>query len=428
MRIRSILLCAAIATIGAAAFQRTRVAAQTPAQHGKTVYDAHCVECHGDSGRADGPAAAHLHPRPRDFASGKYKIRSTEAGSVPSDDDLIRSVRQGLYGTSMPAWDGVLSDGDIHDVAEYLKTLARQFTPAAAPKAIDATANTPSSPESIERGKNVYAKLQCGKCHGDDGRGTGAVATTFEDDWKQKMSAADLTEPWTFRGGATSRDVYLRFRAGMSGTPMPSFAEAATDADLWDLANYVLSLGRKPIWSMNVDEVSELDARQRAEAKKNPTKRGESLVSTLGCAICHSPVDDRKRVLPGMFLAGGMRIRIDPYGEFPTDNLTSDAATGLGDWTDTEIERAITKGIRRDGSRLLPFPMDYPSYSTMNSDDLYGIVAYLRTVPPVSNNVPPPSRTALPAYLLGKFRMLILGADPPMVFYAGNAGTPGGSR
>ncbi|HEV3139652.1 MAG TPA: hypothetical protein VGY57_04005, partial [Vicinamibacterales bacterium] len=73
-------------------------------------------------------------------------------------------------------------------------------------------------------------------------------------------------------------------------------------------------------------------------------------------------------------------------------------------------------------------PMDYASYSTMTADDLDAIVAYLRTVPPVSNLVPPPSRTFLPMYLWGKFKMLILGVDPPMVFYAGNAGTPGGSR
>ncbi len=49
-----------------------------------------------------------------------------------------------------------------------------------------------------------------------------------------------------------------RFRTGMMGTPMPSFADAATEPEMWDLANYVLSLGRKPVWSMTAEEVAAL--------------------------------------------------------------------------------------------------------------------------------------------------------------------------
>ena len=116
-------------------------------------------------------------PRPRDFSTGRYKIRSTETGSVPTDDDLIRSVRQGLYGTAMPAWDRILSDTDIQDVVAYIKSLSPQF--ATPPKVVEPGEGTPSSPESISRGQQVYDKLQCGKCHGTDGRGTGAVTTEF---------------------------------------------------------------------------------------------------------------------------------------------------------------------------------------------------------------------------------------------------------
>ena len=415
--------CAAAAVAIAAA--AARVSVQLQAQpRGKNVYDAHCVECHGESGRGDGPSAAYLTPSPRDFTTGKYKIRSTETGSVPTDDDLIQSVQQGLYNTAMPGWARILSEAEIRDVVEYIKGLSPQF--ASPPKTVSVGAGIPNAPDSIDRGHQVYDKLQCGKCHGSDGRGAGAVTTTFEDDWKQPLRAADLTEPWTFHGGATSRDVFLRFRTGMAGTPMPSFAEAATESEMWDLANYVLSLARKPLWSMNADEVKALYAARDADAKANPVKRGAYLVETLGCVQCHSPVDAQKRVLPGMRLAGGLLMRLEPFGNYPTGNLTSDKATGLGEWTDEEIKRAITKGILRDGTRLLPYPMDYPSYSTMMPDDLNAIVAYLRTVPAVSNKVPKPSRTFLPVYLWGKFKMLILGIDPPMVFFPGNAGTKGG--
>jgi hypothetical protein len=179
---------------------------------------------------------------------------------------------------------------------------------------------------------------------------------------------------------------------------------------------------------MTSAEIQQFDARQLAQAKTDPVKRGAQLVETLGCVLCHSPVDESKRMLPGMKLAGGMLIRINPFGDFPSGNLTSDKATGLGGWSNDEIKRVITKGIMRDGSRLLPFPMDYGSYSTLTSDDLDAIVAYLRTVPAVVNKVPAISRPFLPVYLWGKFRMLILGNDPPMVFFAGNAGVKGAPR
>jgi mono/diheme cytochrome c family protein len=412
-------VCAAAATVlVAVAF--SQMSARLDAQpRGKNVYDAHCVECHG-------PSAAYLTPHPRDFMSAKYKIRSTESGSVPTDEDLMQSVRQGLYGTAMPAWARILSDVEIADVVAYIKGLSPQF--ATAPRPVTVGAGVPSSPESIARGQQAYDRLQCGKCHGSDGRGTGAVATTFEDEWKQPLRAADLTEPWTFHGGATARDVYLRFRTGMAGTPMPSFADAASDNEMWDLSNYVVSMARKPVWSMNADEIKALYGGQAADAKANPVKRGAYLVETLACVVCHSPADEQKRMLPGLRLAGGMRLRIVPFGDYPTGNLTSDKATGLGNWSDEEIKRAITKGILRDGTRLLPFPMDYASYSTMTADDLNAIVAYLRTVPPVANKVPPPRRAFLPFYLWGKFKMLILGQDPPMVFFPGNAGTTGGRQ
>jgi len=391
---------------------------------GKAVYDAQCVECHGNGGKGDGPSAAYLVPRPRDFTTAKYKIRSTESGTMPSDDDLIGSVRRGLYGTAMPGWDRILSDADINDVVQFVKSLSPQFG-AQPPKPINIGEGLPSSPASVARGQQAYDKLQCGKCHGTDGRGTGAVATTFEDDWRMPLRAADLAEPWTFHGGATSRDIYLRFRTGMTGTPMPSFADAASDTEMWDLANYVVSLARQPLWSMTAAEVERFYAQQAAQAKADPARRGAQLVETLGCVVCHSPVDDQKRILPGMRLAGGMRVHIVPFGEFPTGNLTSDKATGLGNWTNDEIKRVITRGTLRDGSRLLPFPMDYGSYSTLTGDDLDAIVAYLRTVPAVSNRVPPPARPFLPVYLWGKFKMLVLGDDPPMVFFSGNAGARG---
>jgi len=217
-RVASALI--ALVCLTAVAFSLTLMAQPSGAGsgRGKELYEKHCAECHGSSGQGDGPAAQLLMPRPRDFTGGKYKLRSTETGSIPTDDDLLRAVRQGLQGTSMPACDKLLSEVDIRAVVTYLKTLSRRFG-AEAPQPVQVAPKVTERPGDIGRGAAIYEKLQCGKCHGSDGRGTGAAATSFEDDWRQPLRATDLTEPWTFRGGTAPIDVFMRFRTGMSGTP-----------------------------------------------------------------------------------------------------------------------------------------------------------------------------------------------------------------
>ena len=65
----------------------------TPDQEaGKKVYEKWCINCHGDSGEGNGPAADFFTPRPRDFTYGLYKIRSTQSGQLPTDEDLVRVI------------------------------------------------------------------------------------------------------------------------------------------------------------------------------------------------------------------------------------------------------------------------------------------------------------------------------------------------
>jgi mono/diheme cytochrome c family protein len=91
-------------------------ATATPLQSGKAVYEQRCAYCHGTSGRGDGPVAASLHPRPLDFTAGRFKLRTTESGSLPTDDDLNRTILEGIPGTSMPGWRGRLSIDDVRSV------------------------------------------------------------------------------------------------------------------------------------------------------------------------------------------------------------------------------------------------------------------------------------------------------------------------
>src|SRR5215831_12400409 len=92
VRVLALALFGILVTSAFGARMLAQRAGAAPASRGKQVYDAHCVECHGADGKGDGPAAHLMIPRPRDFTKGRYKIRSTESGSLPTDDDLLRSV------------------------------------------------------------------------------------------------------------------------------------------------------------------------------------------------------------------------------------------------------------------------------------------------------------------------------------------------
>ena len=390
----------------------------------KGLYDASCASCHGVDGRGGGPASTALAPAPRDFTRGIYKFRATASGSLPSDDDLSRAIAHGLPGTSMLAWEGILTGEQIRGLVAYVKQFSPRFA-TEKPNPVKASQPIPPTPESIAKGQKAYETLACGACHGDAGTGEGAVTSGLQDDWGHQIHAATLTEPWTFRGGATPADIYLRLKTGINGTPMPAFADTANDQDLWHVANYIASLARKPVWKMDAAEVKALYERQEKEAAANPVERGRVLAETLSCAHCHSPVDATDHVLPGMPFAGGMKFRIVVWGDVVSANLTSDNETGLGRASDEDIIRAVTHGIKRDGSRMLPMPMGWPGYASLTPVDLKALVAFLRTIPPVKNQIPPPARPGFFTYLSDKFQMLIGGKDFPIVPFIGNAGSAG---
>ena len=85
--------------------------------HGRAVYQDRCVQCHGVSGDGAGPAARYMYPKPRDYRRGLFKFTSTPYGSRPLRDDLVRTVRQGIRGTSMPNFN-LLSERDIQSVLD----------------------------------------------------------------------------------------------------------------------------------------------------------------------------------------------------------------------------------------------------------------------------------------------------------------------
>jgi mono/diheme cytochrome c family protein len=209
---------------------------------GARVFARHCAVCHGPNGRGNGPAAPSMFPRPRDFSSGRFKYKSTAAGEAPTDEDLLRTVRDGLPSSAMPYFAGLLPTEELNAVVVQVKSFSCAFSRPG--RSIEIPAAIPSSPESVARGKALYANQGCAACHGDAGRG----GQHYDEGSGRAVFARDLTAPWAFRGGSRPQDVWLRMTTGIMPGPMPAYEDVLPAAARWDLVNFVASLARTPAW------------------------------------------------------------------------------------------------------------------------------------------------------------------------------------
>lgn len=115
--------------------------------------------------------------------------------------------------------------------------------------------------------------------------------------------------------------------------------------------------------------------------------RGRYLTTIMSCNDCHTPgtfygAPDYSRQFSGSELGW-----IGPWGVSFPRNLTPDAETGLGKWSEKQIVDALRTGVRPDGSTLAP-PMPWPMYTGLTDQDAYAIAAYLKSLPAVSHRVP----------------------------------------
>jgi mono/diheme cytochrome c family protein len=124
-----------------------------------------------------------------------------------------------------------------------------------------------------------------------------------------------------------------------------------------------------------------------ASAAEDHVARGRYLVTIAGCSDCHTPgallgSPDMKRYLGG----SDVGFAIPGAGVFVGQNLTPDKETGLGKWTDAQVIAAFRTGKTPDGRQLSPV-MPYPALSHLTDADAQAIVAFLKSLTPVTNQV-----------------------------------------
>jgi mono/diheme cytochrome c family protein len=274
--------------------------------HGSRVYRVQCMQCHGVTGDGRGPTAPWVNPHPRDYRPGLFKFQSRDQvedkgygkDRKPSRDDLLRTLRNGLEGTAMPAFN-LLPDEDLEALVSYVillslrgegelyvfkfaleekggqlvakprtsiagtvkaavakaadvwvKSQADSIMPVPYPKYSDEEMKT-----SVLRGqamfvadeaelKKLFPKAtaeQLGNLKGVDcqkcHKDYGRQALFKFDDWGTMVRPANLTVG-VYRGGRRPVDLYYRIHSGINGSGMNSFPFLTGD-QIWDLVNFV---------------------------------------------------------------------------------------------------------------------------------------------------------------------------------------------
>ncbi len=255
---------------------------------------------------------------------------------------------------------------------------------------------------AVKRGSYlVNTILTCGNCHTPKGPTGDIKEKAFTgglefDEPPFKVTAPNITpDKATGIGKYTKAQVKKLLTTGKrpNGTPlaeiMPTgFYQIFTPGDLNAVVEYLYSLPPQtskvpdPIYKIALphEVFPGAEKPMPASAMRNKVKRGFYLATIGHCMECHTPFGPKKgKDFVNDLGKGGFELK-GPWGVSVSRNITSSKTKGIGDWTDDEIKRAITEGVRKDGSKLKP-PMGFSYYAGMTKSDLDAIVAYLRTVP-----------------------------------------------
>lgn len=253
---------------------------------GSHYYRLHCLHCHGVAGNGRGPTAPWVNPHPRDYRQGIFKFTSTKGGNErkPRREDLHRTIKEGIEGTSMPSF-ALLTDRDLNALVSYVIHLSMrgeaEFTlmqgllnnqietgelnrekfdeyfigpivkdawmKAAEEKnwikpdpALASAVKFPPTRDQKQSVVNGYKLFKssdaagCIGCHLDYGR----QSKLFFDKWGTVGRPADLTTG-VYRGGRRPLDFFYRLHQGVNGSSMPAFGSLLKDEQIWDLVSFL---------------------------------------------------------------------------------------------------------------------------------------------------------------------------------------------
>jgi mono/diheme cytochrome c family protein len=246
---------------------------------GSVLYRRHCVHCHGLTGDGRGPTAGWVHPHPRDYRRGLFKFTSvSKGGGRARREDLLRTLREGIEGTSMPTF-RLLPAEQLEQLVSYvihlsirgevefevMKGLEKSraavknqvrdaFNPVArawlsaqqddsriVPHPYPYEGDPADPPkDSILRGYQLFVgDAACIGCHTDYGRNN-----SFRyDAWGTLVRPANLTAG-VYRGGRRPIDIYYRIHSGIAPSNMAATADSIANdpRKMWDLVNFVKAL------------------------------------------------------------------------------------------------------------------------------------------------------------------------------------------
>jgi cytochrome c oxidase cbb3-type subunit 2 len=138
----------------------------------------------------------------------------------------------------MPSW-LPLTEQQRADLVAYVKTFSPRFREGKPPVSVQVPSEPPANPQSIQRGNELYQKMNCWSCHGKEGHGDGPSAHTLLDNKGYPIAPYDFGTGTRFKCGESNQDLYRILVTGLDGTPMPSFANGLQPGQLWDLVHYL---------------------------------------------------------------------------------------------------------------------------------------------------------------------------------------------